>query len=109
MAQLTVARSAIAGEDPAPQAANAGGDTVPNNGRTLLVIENGSGGAITVTVDSPQACSHGVEHDQDIVVAAGATVVAGPFDPKRFGSTLALTYSGVTSLTIAPVDTTPSY
>lgn len=104
MAALTVAKSALAGVDPNPQAANAGGDTVVNNGETVLIIANGSGAPITVTVDSPEVCSQGGTHDQDIVVPATDSVVAGPFPQKRFSGTLTLTYSGVTTLTVAPVD-----
>lgn len=104
MAALTVAKAALAGVDPNPQAAAGGGDTVVNNGRTVLIIANGSGAPITVTVDSPAACSQGFAHDQDIVVPATDSVVAGPFPQNRFGGDLALTYSGVTTLTVAPVD-----
>lgn len=84
-------------------AASGGGDTVPNNnGKTLLYIENGSGAPITVTVDS-ELCSFGQEHDASIVVPAGANRLAGPFDKARYGATLVLSYSGVTSLTVAAV------
>lgn len=109
MAALTVARSVIGGVAPNVQAAAAGGDTVVNNGRTILWIDNASAGSITVTVDSEQLCSQGSTHDQTIVVPATSKRVAGPFDPTRFTSQLVLAYTGVTSLTIAPIDTTPSF
>lgn len=78
------------------------GDTVVNNGKTLLIFENGSGAPIDVTVDS-DLCSFGFEHDCVVTVGAGLSVIAGPFEKALYGTTLTITYASVTSLTIAAV------
>lgn len=102
-AKTTQVAPGVTGATLAFTAAAGGGDTVPlNNGMTLLIFTNAGGSPQTVTVDS-ELCSFGEEHDAPIVVGAGATKVAGPFDKARYGATLELTYSGVTSLTFAAV------
>lgn len=84
-------------------AATGAGDSFTNDGNTLLVVNNGSAGAITVTVDAVSACSFGFDHDASVSVAAGATEYIGPFPKNRFGSTVGVTYSSVTSVTVAAV------
>ena len=81
-------------------AASVGGDTFANTGREILDVNNGSGGAITVTVAAVSPCNHGVLHNSVVSVPAGQRYAIGPFDPVRFGSAPAVTYSGVTSLTV---------
>jgi hypothetical protein len=90
---------------PAGAAAAAGGDSFANDGHTFLKVANGGGGGITVTVDSVQVCSHGFDHNQPdaAAVAAGAERWFGPFPTTRFGSSCAVTYSGVTTVTVAAV------
>src|SRR6478736_1945942 len=88
-------------------AANAGGDTFQNDGRTLLRYKNTSGAPITVTVDDPTSVLAGAQafnpDVQFVVPATTGDVTIGPFPPARFGDVLAVTYSGVTSLTVAAV------
>jgi hypothetical protein len=86
---------------PALTAAAAGGDSVANDGRTALEVLNGSGGSLTVTVAAVNPCNFGVVHAQAFPIAAGERRLLGPFRVDRFGTNLAITYSGVTSLTIA--------
>ncbi|MDH5187354.1 MAG: hypothetical protein OEW37_00195 [Rhodospirillaceae bacterium] len=104
MATLTVYTTALDGVTPSYVAATGGGDDFVNSTNTLLHIKNGSGGDITVTVNSLKSCSYGFDHDSVTVVTAGSEEIVGPFDTKRFNDSngkAAITYSGVTSLTIA--------
>ncbi len=90
-----------------------GGDVVDNSdGLTSLIIINGSGGDITVTVTAQNTGATNQEYgtltkaDSATVVAAGETWMVGPFRKVPFNNSsrqIAITYSGVTSLTIAAV------
>lgn len=103
MAELSVQTATLTGVEPTYVAASAGGDTVANNGGTALSVKNGSAAAITVTVDSVTACNYGFDHDISASVPAGAERLIGPFNQTRFGTTLAISYSAVTSVTIAAI------
>ena len=115
MATLTVATAAEAGVATADASAtsincSSGGDEFVNTGEELVIINNGSGGALTVTFAKTS--------DTDIIdpvvgkvtkanvataVGAGKTVAFGPFPIGGFNdanSKVQITYSGVTSLTI---------
>lgn len=92
-------------------AASGGGDTFINDASelTLLMVRNGGGSSITVTIDvvptnvSTSFGSLSVS-DTAVAVAAGATAVIGPFRQALYnnGSGLvSVTYSGVTSVTVA--------
>ena len=87
-----------------------GGDVFPNDGKTVLVIENGSGGDITVTVGGGTNPANGKAYAaEDHIVVAGDSCIAGPFNPGDYNNSsgqVALTYSGVTSLTVGVVSLT---
>lgn len=105
MAVLAVQNIAQAGLTPAYAAADVAGDSVPgNNGRVFLHLKNTNGANRTVTIDSVGNCSQGFDHNVAVIIplTVGDKMI-GPFDPNRFGSTLALTYDAVTGLTIAAV------
>lgn len=89
-------------------AAAGGGDTFnPGNGVSLRV-KNGDASAKTVTVESHVPCNQGGTHNLVVVVAAGDTVDIGPLPASRFGDAAGvghITYSAVTSVTIAAVRT----
>ena len=88
-------------------AATGGGDSFVNDGRIVLHAKNGSGGALTVTVAAENATTekpgYGTLTKANSAVAVGATAEAflGPFPTIAFGVATEITYSGVTSLTIA--------
>lgn len=107
MATLSVTTVTTAGVvDPTPVAAAGGGDQFANNGKTILKVVNGSGGAITVTVASQRSCDQGSTHNVTNSVGAGATELMGPFPTDRYSDAngyCQVTYSGVTSLTVAPI------
>lgn len=86
-------------------AADVTGNTFSANGRGILLVKNGSGGSINVTVVIPGNDAYGQPRpDVVIAVAAAAEKAIGPFpqdvvDPAT-GSIL-VTYSAVTSVTVA--------
>jgi hypothetical protein len=106
MALLTVNQVSLTGVAVAPGAAAVGGDTFANNGKTVLEVTNASGSDKTVTIDSLVNCNQGSDHDIAVTVATGTTKRIGPFDPSRFNNSsglVSVTYSGVTSVTVAAV------
>lgn len=112
MATLTVLVPNLTGALRAPVAPTAGtGDVFTNDGNTVLIVTNGSGGSINVTIDSPLAVGpdQANAYDADVVkpVAAGATRIFGPFvDKQRFNDAngqVKVTCSAVTSVTIEAV------
>ena len=85
-------------------AAEAGGDSFPNDGRTFFRVKNASGSPITITIAAVKASDQGVT--ENIVSAIAATtgdVAFGPFPANEFNDTngrVIVTYSGVTTLTV---------
>jgi hypothetical protein len=84
-----------------------GGDKIPARGRGCVLVKNGDASSKTVTVAVPGNDSYGsARPDFSVVVAAGATVAIGPFDSDLEDPTdslVHLTYSAVTSLSIAAI------
>ncbi len=107
MATLTVQDVTLDGAELTAAAAAGGGDEFENTDeRTIFRAINGSGAPITVTIDAPSTCNHGFNHDIAGAVPAGETWDFGPFDKERFNDSSSLvqvTYSGVTSLTVAAI------
>lgn len=80
-------------------AAEVGGDTFDNKGRTGLYVENTSGGSITLTIVAARRCNHGFLHNAVIAVADGFEgFVATRLENTRFSDD-----SGVVSLTYSAV------
>jgi hypothetical protein len=111
MAALTVREATLAGVSlGAMTAAQVGGDTFVNNGLVILVLNNPTGGAITITADAPGVPTpeSAIAFNPDVqrVVAAGALRdVWGPFPAWRFNDAqgrVALTYTAV-GLMLEPV------
>lgn len=108
MAVLTPVTPTVAGVLFGAVAAAGGGDSFPNTGREYFYCKNGGGGGINVTFDSPGTCDFGLAaaaaHDAVIAVGAGEERIIGPFPvTPRFSSTVAVTYSGVTSVTVSVI------
>ncbi len=99
----TISRTGV--EMAAKVAANAGGDTFTNDGKTFLSVANASGGPLTVTVDATKNCDQGFDHNVAVAVPDAATdYLIGPFPKAIFGGTANISYSGgVTSLTIQAI------
>lgn len=98
-------------------AAGAGGDSFFMTGKDLLVVNNGSGGSITVTISTVVAAvpdNFGVTnaaHDKVFTVAAGKVAVLGPFSPFRFkdaNGNAQVTYSAVTTVTVGVLRVAPT-
>jgi len=90
-------------------ACSGGGDSVVNDGATVLVVKNGDSAPHTVTVTPAKATTQqdglGVLSKAAIAVAvaAGDVAVIGPFAPALFNDIngkIAITYSAVTSMEI---------
>lgn len=108
MATLTVLDIDLGGlVNPTLTAAAGGGDDFANDGRTLYYVNNGGGGAITVTFNdtgsSAPAEAKTFDPDVDVSVGAGEIALIGPFPTNRFGTSCGVTYSGVTTVTVAPM------
>lgn len=115
MALLTLQTPAETGTTLTYASCTGGGDTFANNGKVYLHIKNASGGSITVTIAKTSSATVndpvlGILTKADVAVAigAGAEKMIGPFKPDAFNATagtglVSITYSGVTSLTIAAI------
>lgn len=111
-AENTIAVATIAQTGTAQSLASANTDgsqfNVRSDGRTFLIVSNGSGGSINVTLDarvtSINVPGAGAITISDIVVAvpAGATRLIGPIAPAYVDSTgyAHITYSSATSVTV---------
>lgn len=117
MGALTVQDIVAAGVTPSYASANGGGDTVADDGKENIFIhvKNGGGGSINVTATAQittrptKGFSNPTESDMVVAVGAGAEGMIGPF-PASFINTsgnVALTYSGVTSVTIGAFKLAP--
>ena len=86
-------------------AADATGNTVPNGPGTMLAIRNAGAGAITITLAAVGRCTHGRKHTlvESIPNDSARHLIPLYLDRRRFGDGVAVTYSGVTSLTVAAV------
>ncbi len=104
MAVIAVEQTVITGLEPTLVAA-VGPDTFVNNGdNTMLIVDNGGGGSITVTIDGTGTAPTGAvafDDDVDVVVVNGTRRHIGPFPKSRFTSTVTVNYSGVSSVTVA--------
>lgn len=108
MATLTVSAAvSITGVDIAGAAAASGGDEWANTGREYILIKNGGGSPITATLDIKATVDDLAVTDPTVSVAAGATMIIGPFPPGEFNDSTTgrakVTYSGVSSVTIKAI------
>lgn len=103
MAVLTPTRIAITGSAESYVSAAGGGDTITNTGANPVYLraKNASGSPITVTADSIVPCEYGFDHNAVVVVpASGGIRDIGPLPASQFGTSVSISYSGVTSLTV---------
>ncbi len=109
MATLTAQRVAVAGTQITYAAAAGGGDKFTPGDHREFRVKNGDATATTVTIAVPGNTAYG-QANPDIAasIPAGQEWAFGPF-PSYFGdpadsNLIAVTYSKVTSLTVAVVD-----
>lgn len=105
MADLTIQTVARAGVAPSYASCAAGGDKFIPDSDTFVHIKNGSGGALTATFATPGDVHGEAIADRAVSVPAGGERMIGPFPKNLFADNAdsgkaAITYSGVTSLTI---------
>ncbi len=112
MANLATQVVNRAGLAPSYAACTAGGDTFTPDAQTFLHVKNASGGALTVTVAIGSGAAAPIPNVAigNVAVSVPATTgdrMIGPFPATYFADPTtglaAITYSGVTSLTIAVV------
>ena len=108
MAELTVQQIALGGILPTYAAAAGGGDNFVNDGEnTFLHIKNGDVSPMTVTLTDVKSVTplEAVAFDADVavIVAATSEQMIGPLPVGRFGGDIAITYTSVTTLTVAAV------
>ena len=114
MATITPQSATPAGVALTFAAAGGSGDLVQNNKlRTVVLVKNGSGAPINVTVAAVQTQRPADGNfpaqtvaDQVVSVAAGATAALGPF-PAAFNNSsgqLAVSYSATTTVTVAALE-----
>jgi hypothetical protein len=113
MAALTTQAVNLAGVGPTYAAAAGGGDTFQPSNNTFVHVKNGSGAPITVTIVTPGSVSG--QAVADVTVSVPATTgerMIGPLPGSLFARAsdgrADLTYSGVTSLTIAVLELDPN-
>lgn len=82
-----------------------GGDTYAWTPTTFVHLRNGSGSAITATVAGQTPCSQGFLHNKAYTVPANGELFIEPLDGSLAdgSSRVHLTYSAVTSLTLAAI------
>jgi hypothetical protein len=113
MALLTNQVTARTGLNLSPVAASGGGDTIDNTDENvILYVNNGGGAPITVTIATPGTVDGLAITDRTVSVTNGQSRYIGPFKNKVYGQAvggltspvgLAITYSGVSSVTVAAI------
>lgn len=110
MAALSVITAAPSGTAFTTASAAGGGDTFVNNGKTLLYVNNGGGSSINVTLTAQNTVNvdgQGLTVSNLVVaVTNGTAKIIGPFPPQIFNNSsgaVAVTYSAVTTVTVAPI------
>lgn len=105
MATITPTNITTAGQAITFVAASAGGDTIAGAGNTTIQfqVKNGGGASITVTFAGVTACDQGTVHTYPVTCAAGVdtdiVIPAKAINPTT--GNVAVTYSAVTSVTVA--------
>lgn len=106
MAILTVTPLAgKAGITPTFTAANAGGDSFANDGKTWLEVNNGGGASITVTIAVPYTVDGSAVTPPTVTIPAGQRRLIGKFDTTIYNDAngrVAVSYSAVTTVTVNP-------
>lgn len=110
MATLTTQIVNRAGTVITPVAAAGGGDAMACGSGMMLEVVNGGGAPITVTLNIPAARTYEPNvaiTSPAVSVTNGTTRWFGPIDAQTFADTvtglLSITYSGVTTVTVAAV------
>lgn len=108
MAALSKQSIRRTGTNPSYSACSAGGDSVVPSDRTFLHVKNASAGSLTVTVVATKVPATDMTvTNLSVAVPAGGERMIGPITAPEFVDATGnaqITYSGVTSLTIAALE-----
>ena len=75
-----------------------------NDGKTILVVRNASGGSLTPTLKIPKNQLANVAFDKALpAISNNNTAVLGPFPKNRYGAEVEIAWSTGTSVTAGPV------
>jgi hypothetical protein len=106
MATLAIQPVAATGTALSFAAATSGGDKCHVGDRSFLIVKNGSGASVTVTLATSETVDGFAVADNAVAVAAGAQTVIGPVERELYAATdglCAITYSASASVTVASV------
>ena len=109
MATLSVVVAGRPGVDVTGVAAAGGGDAFANTGHEMLVITNGDASSHSVTAHFQKSPDGLTVTDRAVAVAAGKTMIIGPFPTDLYNDTnnlVQLSYTAVTSVKVAVVKVT---
>lgn len=105
MATLAVDISSRAGGQLTGAAASGGGDDFPNDGRTVLIVQNGGGSACDITFDYPVDPNTSEPTQSSsattISVPAGEDHSIGPFPTSKWPDSVGITYNQVATVTVS--------
>lgn len=106
MATLAIQPVASTGTALSFAAATSGGDKCHVGNDLYLIVKNGSGASVTVTLATTATNEGFAVADNAVAVAASAETAIGPLDPALYRGTdglCAITYSASASVTVASV------
>lgn len=101
MGTYTVQTVVRAGVTPTDNAV-ASSDEFANDGHTILIVTNGSGGSLTVTITTPGTVDGLAVADRTVSIANGAKKAIGPFTKSLYNDSdgnVTVGYSATTSVT----------
>lgn len=81
---VTVQNIAVAGLSPSYDAAHVDGNAFINDGNTILHVKNGSGGSLTLTVQTNRIVGGVTVQDHTVSVPAGEERIIGLFGTGTF-------------------------
>jgi hypothetical protein len=90
-------------------AASGGGDTFYNDGKSILVVNNGAVAPITVTIAAQHTCNQGVSHDFVATVANGVRKTFPPLRQDIYNDDNGqahVAYSSATTITVGVISPT---
>lgn len=80
--------------------------TFPNDGRTILAVNNGSGSALNVQPVLTRGVQGQIPTVPAYSLAAGAVQGFGPWPVKDFGSNMTVNVAGAASVTVTALEMT---
>jgi hypothetical protein len=102
--QVLVQQLVNTGLEATYEAANVDGNYFVNNGQTIFYLINAQVVAKTITITSLIPDNYGITHNETITVPASSSTVINFMSKHRFNDAnnlVNITYSGVTTLTVA--------